>query len=194
MGLGLKLSMGVELKIRREDSMTHSALLKSYDWLVESSDHQNALREIAEVADEKDIEKYRDIVDFAFCEIFPRMRPACFRFYEDRELPLREMYSKDHLNNFDTILLNILEKFYARYQENRIKSWKDIKHTRNGVADGIYKHRPDLTSYPPEIKAIYKCKNCGEEFIEPSEKTSEYEKKYLEFKMLYENHNCSSKS
>jgi len=88
--------------------------------LISDGDWQAALEYVAA---RKDMKRYRSMIDFLFCELHPRWRGACKRFYEDRGPLLKEMISVEELDHFNKRLLGALEVARKLYQEQSCKSF-----------------------------------------------------------------------
>jgi len=101
--------MGQCLVIRHRLSQVtggHSAtVFPRAEVLLNKSRVQDALRMIGH---RKDMNRYRSMMDFLFCEIFTDYRAGCFRYYEDEGPKLLELVSAQDLAECDALLVNIL--------------------------------------------------------------------------------------
>jgi len=78
-------------------------------------------KSILQIASSKNVDKYHDLIDFTFVELFPEWKGECFRFYKKRAVALKdhpsvtkEMISKwdDYLCNCAQVAINILNQDY----------------------------------------------------------------------------------
>jgi hypothetical protein len=89
-------------------------------WLQESTDHWNALRV---VSCRKADPGFRSVVDFVVVSVCPELRRACFRFYEDEGMPMRELIGERERLYIERKALLFLEVAYAAFSEKRRLSW-----------------------------------------------------------------------
>src|SRR5215471_16035522 len=90
MHLGFQLVMGQRLTLRHEMTLTGQmtrSLFKRTEILLRDSDYQKALQY---VASKKKMERYRDVIDFLFCELVAGWKAHCMAFYADEGPPLRD--------------------------------------------------------------------------------------------------------
>jgi len=88
--------------------------------LLSDVDYQRALEF---VGSRKDMDRYRSMVDFLFCEIFTQYRYACFKYYKGKGRLLRYMITIEQWFFFNNVLLKALEIAYQRFTEKRATSW-----------------------------------------------------------------------
>ena len=89
-----------------------------------SSDIQHALDY---VASRKRADRYESVMDFLFCELYPEWRPACFRFYLNREAPLRERITMAQRTVYAWELCQALNVAYKIFCEKRKLSWGSFR-------------------------------------------------------------------
>ena len=125
MGLELIMSQNLELAEKLEvsvtDGNTHSLFVKTEEKLNEI-EYQKALEYVAK---KKNMSKYRDMIDFLFCELFQQWKNPCFKFYEEEGPRL-----KDHLiipqviKSYDEVLSNVaLEIAKLIMEQQRREFW-----------------------------------------------------------------------
>jgi len=86
---------------------------------------QRALRFIGA---RKRVGRYHCLMDFLFCELFPRpWRGRCRRFYQDLGPPLREFLARGEVERFDRALVVALEGALGAFAEGRPTTWAVFK-------------------------------------------------------------------
>ena len=88
--------------------------------LLGSGDYQRALEFVAA---RKQMKRYRSVIDFLSCEIHPRWRMACRRFYSGNGPLLKEMIEPHELIVFNGRLLKAIEVAHDLFCEKRRQSW-----------------------------------------------------------------------
>jgi len=78
--------------------ITDSIFPKTENYMYSRSSHQKRLSSLYAS------EKYESLMDMFFCIVFPEYKPTCFKFYEDRNLPLRKLLSREKVSLYDEIL------------------------------------------------------------------------------------------
>uniref|UniRef100_A0A6M3KZG6 Uncharacterized protein n=1 Tax=viral metagenome TaxID=1070528 RepID=A0A6M3KZG6_9ZZZZ len=91
-------------------------------------DHMMALQYLAS---KKRYDRYRSIMDFVFCELFPHWKPYCFAFYREKEKRLKDIMKKDELVRYDRRILIALTKAYNWYCDKREQSWSGFMNEIN---------------------------------------------------------------
>jgi hypothetical protein len=125
LGFRLDLTHCLEMCLCDEDSgIGESVFPKVEEWLTESSDHWQALQF---VASKKDMQRYRCIIDFLFCEIFVDYRGGCFRFYDECGPQLRFIISTEQIANFQRRLMAAMRLAHDMFQERRRASWTSFR-------------------------------------------------------------------
>jgi len=89
-------------------------------WLQGTSKHWYALEA---VASRKHMSRYRSIVDFVFVELFPKWRPACFRFYEDRGPLLRHLIMESQREVYEREMLLFLQVAFESVRQGYHWNW-----------------------------------------------------------------------
>jgi hypothetical protein len=118
MMLLLEPSHALELDV--VGGVTESIFMETEAWLLQNSDHQEAL---AYVASRKTMDHYTSMMDFLFCEIFIDYRGACQRFYRRKGPLLKKMISKEQIAKFDKALIGALKVAYEAFCEKRKMTW-----------------------------------------------------------------------
>lgn len=103
---------------------TQSLFPAAEAWLMDSADHAEALKY---VAGRKNINRYKSVMDFLFCELFTIFRTACFRYYRDAGPQLREMITPEQVVFFNNALLKALELAYEHHDQQRRISWTQFR-------------------------------------------------------------------
>jgi len=118
--LTLKLTQALELV----GGSTESIFPEVEAFLQASSDHQNALDW---VASRKKADRYRSVVDFLFCELYPEHRGACFRFYLSGDQPFRELITMAQRSMYAWEMLQALRIAYGAFCDKRRLSWSAFR-------------------------------------------------------------------
>jgi hypothetical protein len=124
MQLSCSLSIQLQTTMIRSLQLTGGATSSIFPQvellLNEDIDHQHA---IEYVAFRKRAKKYRSVIDFLFCELYPEWRKSCYLFYADKGPQLKKMMSKEDLARYNWRLLKAVEIAYKLYKEKRRASW-----------------------------------------------------------------------
>ena len=100
------------------------SVFPAVDNLLKETDFQLALEH---VASKKNMDVYRSMVDFLFCEIFIKFKKGCFRFYDDKGPPLRKVVTDQaKLRWFEKMLirsLNLAHQVMSERRDRRFKNW-----------------------------------------------------------------------
>jgi len=118
--LGLKIRVALIQSLQMVGGATQSIFPQVEALLLGSSDYQRALEYVAA---RKNMEKYRSAMDFLFCELHPKWRMACQRYYADSGPQLKDQISPEQLVEFNERLIKALEVAYELFCEQRRKSW-----------------------------------------------------------------------
>ncbi len=88
-------------------------------------EYQRALQYIA---CRKNVDRYWDVLDFLFCEIFTEFRPHCFKFYKDNGPRLIYMVPAARIKAYDLVLSEIFLEFLLMCHEHKARlSWHDFR-------------------------------------------------------------------
>jgi hypothetical protein len=79
--------------------------------------------------------RYHCLMDFLFCELFPRpwMR-HCRLFYEGRGPQLKDLLASDQIERHDRLLVLALDLAQRRLEEQRPTTWKLFRQEVLGLA------------------------------------------------------------
>ena len=94
---------------RLEGGLTKDIFIRTAEKLM-NTDYQKALMFVGK---RKNMDRYRSMVDFLFCEIFPNpWRYRCFRFYEEEGPRLKDIpgFVEDHREHYDGLMCIVLDK------------------------------------------------------------------------------------
>ncbi|MDO8483150.1 MAG: hypothetical protein Q7S86_05030 [bacterium] len=123
MSISLSQSCAISQEFDVSGGCTRS-VFPAVDELLEDTDFQASLRY---VTSKKNMEVYRSMVDFLFCEIFLQFKKECFRFYEEDGLPLRDtLTDKAKLQWFEEMLvrsLRLAHKVMSEKRDRRFRNW-----------------------------------------------------------------------
>ncbi len=121
--MSLRLVCTVSCELDVSGGVTQSVLKKSEAWLQASSKHQRALKHVAR---RKDMERYRSVLDFVLCELFPEHQAPCRRFYAGKGPRLVELESSEEIERLDTAILRFLA-FCWKHKENGQANWTSVR-------------------------------------------------------------------
>ena len=102
--------------------------------LLKSTEYQKALDYVAK---RKNADKYESVMDFIFCELFPKWRTKCFRYYLSRKPKdrLKNQISEARRTLYAWTMLQALHIAYAAFCEDRKLSWSGLRQeTHNAIA------------------------------------------------------------
>ncbi|MCK4540200.1 hypothetical protein KAU09_03535 [Candidatus Parcubacteria bacterium] len=88
--------------------------------LLGSNDYQSALEYVAV---RKRMSRYWSVIDFLFCELHPRWRIACFRFYAGNGPRLKDQITSEQLATYNKRLLKAIEVAYDLFCEQHRENW-----------------------------------------------------------------------
>jgi hypothetical protein len=137
MSMSMSMSMGLrQSQLQVTGGLSQTVFPRIDQLLISDSENQKAIKWVAR---NKDMNRYRSIVDFILCEMQPRFRPSCFRFYKDKGPPLRDMLDADVLFVIEDDLIRGLKTARCWMEEARKASWKQLREETGrsgGVANG----------------------------------------------------------
>jgi hypothetical protein len=114
------MNLGMRLEFRQMPVTLTGSIFPQVDEALNETDYQKSLEF---VASKKDMDRYRSMVDFLFAEIFIQHRAACFKFYEEDGLQLKDILTPEQTLWYEKALLQGL--FIAReiFQRKLALSW-----------------------------------------------------------------------
>jgi len=127
----MSLVVAQEQTISLVGGLTESIFPRVEQWLQLSSDHAESLKYIAA---RKNMNRYRSVVDFLFCEIFLRFRSRCFAYYDERGKKLAEIITESERQEFENVLMTALQGAYNAFREKRRLSWATFRREVLGIA------------------------------------------------------------
>ena len=128
--MSMSMSMEYRQVLRCEDPF--SAIFKETSMLLTTkSIYVKALEFIGR---NKNRDKYNDIIDFLFCEIFENWKYDCQKFYKGKGAKLSEHYSmtQKQIDNIDAFFVNqVLPKAVEIYSDKNLIRWSDFQRSFN---------------------------------------------------------------
>jgi len=115
-GLCLRLQQEVQQVFTIVGGATSSIFPQVEALLLGGDDFQEALSWIAY---RKKPEQYHSFMDFFFCELFPKWKISCRRYYADKGPPLRDELSPDEVMEYNKKLLFALNIEHASFEPRR---------------------------------------------------------------------------
>lgn len=79
------------------------------------------------VGKRKNMRRYKSVMDFFFCELFPEFKGACFRFYDERGPQLKDMITIEQLHDFSNKLLIALDLATTLLKAEKWISWEKFR-------------------------------------------------------------------
>lgn len=117
--MGMMLCLQIRQQLRIAGGCTQTIFTEA-EKLLRESDYQEALKH---VGSRKNMDRYESMMDFLFCEIFPRWRYRCFRYYDGEGKQLRFLLSKEEISRYDSQLVTALEVAMEALKEEWMVSW-----------------------------------------------------------------------
>ncbi len=112
---------------------TKSIFVKTETLLLENSNYQQALDFIAQENDEN-INQYKSVMDFLFCEIYPEWQVSCHHYYEGTGPKLKDILTPKQIIRYDECLLKALKIAHKLFCEQHQESYEwYIKKIKVGV-------------------------------------------------------------
>lgn len=119
----LSLARSLRMKqVRLEivGGITESIFPKVERMLLGDSDYRKALEYVAA---RKQMDRYRSMIDFMFCELYPKWRKPCFHFYDGDGPSLKEMLTVEQIQEYERRMVKALGVAHKLFCEQRCKSW-----------------------------------------------------------------------
>jgi hypothetical protein len=114
----------VELRLSVPNDAVTSVFPMSERWLRQRSDHQMAAKH---VKGKHKKEKFRSLMDYLFANCFQGTFLMVYRYYEDKEPPLREILTREQCFMVDSYLVAALKVAHEAHCEKRARSWSQVK-------------------------------------------------------------------
>lgn len=124
MSIGPRMLLQVKQALAVNGGATESIFPQVEAWLFDGDDHMRALEFIAS---QKAMERYRSIIDFLFCELVPRYKKDCFKFYLGKGKQLKDTISVRELTYYNNVLLVALEIAFSLFTEQRKLKWAQYR-------------------------------------------------------------------
>ena len=121
---GLSLSHRLTLSLTITGGASRSIFVSAEE-LLKQSDIQKGLKVIAR---RKKIEgKYRSVMDFLVCELFPGIYPSCKLFYSGKGPRLKKLMNPRDILNMDVLLCIALSLAKTIFEEERRMTWSNYR-------------------------------------------------------------------
>ena len=102
---------------------SYSTCFPKAEELLQDTEYQKCLKL---VAPNRTIGKYRSMMDFLHCELFPFYKKACFDFYENDGDQLVDMVSESWLKRRDDLLCEALQVAHEARKQKVKLTWEDF--------------------------------------------------------------------
>ncbi len=130
----MNLGMGMSLSLRHELRPAYgSSIFPDVDRLLNETRYQQGL---AFVGSRKNMDRYRSMVDFLFCELFPEYRPGCFRYYRGKGPLLKELITDRQRQAFEAQMLHALEVAVIKAENREYIYWARFRREALKLAAG----------------------------------------------------------
>lgn len=119
----MRIRESLRLQIRVIGSACESVFHRTEELLNEDDDYADAIEFQAK---KKRMEDYRDLIDFLFCEIYPKWKIRCFKFYKGEGPQLVEMteVTEEMIDEWDDYMADmVLPTALAAYKERLECCW-----------------------------------------------------------------------
>jgi len=118
----MEMSQGVQLRQEQTQLGCMDSIFPKVDEMLNQTKYQQSLEFVAW---RKNMNRYRSMVDFLFCEIYTEYRDACFRFYYSDGPQLKNMpeSTSEQIEKWEAVLIKSLLFAHEVLQENRSMSW-----------------------------------------------------------------------
>jgi len=129
---GMRMTFKME---HRLNPCSFSSVFRNFEDLIESEDYKDCIRIMAA---KKKIDKYNDIMDFTFVELFPEWKGECFRFYAGKAVPLKDHPVVTHqmIKEWDEYLCRAGEAAKIYVEENKSLPWNWFRMSCYAAAGG----------------------------------------------------------
>jgi len=127
---GLRLGCSIQMRCELTQSLkvlggvTQSIFPQVEALLLNNTRYQKALEYVAR---NKNMNRYRSMIDFLFCELFNRYIFKCFQFYNNNGPMLKDILSVEELAYYNQALLQALEIAYEKFRQNEKNSWTSFR-------------------------------------------------------------------
>lgn len=120
----IKIRKDLRLQIRVIGGACESVFERTEALLSEDDEYANAIESQARL---KKMEYYRDLIDFLFCEVYPKWKSKCFMFYKGKGPQLVDIpeVTQDMIDKWDDYMADyVLPTALAAYKEELDCCWK----------------------------------------------------------------------
>ena len=128
----MRMTFGLQ---HRLDSGSFSSVFTNFEDLIESSDYEDYIRIIAA---KKKIDKYYNIIDFTFVELFPEWKGECFRYYEGKAVLLKDhpVVTHEMIKKWDKYLCRAAKAAKIYIEEKYYQPWNWFRMSCYAAAGG----------------------------------------------------------
>ncbi|MCI5108344.1 MAG: hypothetical protein MRY49_00670 [Candidatus Pacebacteria bacterium] len=116
----MQMMMQLSTAINLVGGATTSIFPRAEALLLSDNRYQEALKF---VASKKDMDRYKSMMDFLFCELYTRWVYHCMRYYKGRGPLLRDQLKTKEILEYDRRLVIALEVARKLLDEDSCKSW-----------------------------------------------------------------------
>jgi len=119
-------SMSLELSQLQLTGGVTTTIFPAVEQLINETDYQLSLEF---VASRKNMQRYRSMVDFLFCEVFVQYRAGCFRYYQDetKHPLLKNILTPDEVTRYERWMVAALQLAREKFENKRKESWTQFR-------------------------------------------------------------------
>ena len=124
MNLSVKPRLECRFQLDIGGGITTSIFPEAERMLLENTAYWNAL---CFIACRKRMDRYISVIDFLFCELYPRFQRPCARFYEGNGPLLKDVLSDTEIDHYGCMLVYALRCAHHLYDQHRRLSWQQYR-------------------------------------------------------------------
>ncbi len=122
--LSMEIRLAVTQSLQINGDATESIFPQVEALLFANLEYQKGLEFVAK---RKKMGKYTSIVDFLFCELHPKWKIKCFRYYAGNGPILKELIDVTELIDFNERMLVALNLAQKMYHDKECKGWSQFQ-------------------------------------------------------------------
>lgn len=131
--MGLTLGLRLETRVAMIQAMelvggaTTSIFPEAEALLLENKSYWRAIKFVLPPWKVNRAKKYKSVMDFLLCELYPEWRSSCFRFYRDDGPPLKELLTPEQVVAYGRRLVKALEVARDLFRKKQRRSWNNYR-------------------------------------------------------------------
>src|SRR5208283_3198115 len=121
------LALSLYTSLDAVEGYTYSIFIKSERWLLADPEHLRAIEQSIQV---KRANRFRSLMDYLFCELFPQFSADCQEYYNGKGKPLRQMVAPPEIRSYDEVLHGVFKILWAFFCSDVKISLDDLQVSR----------------------------------------------------------------